>query len=113
MSRKLGALADTLPSYEGKNGVKTHYWCDVSSFAGLFRFNGAAPPPSRKFTDTPELPPRLVLLSVPSKYGSRLTSVAFNVPLASIPGTTTPTFGSVSVKVFCQLESRDGSKSGW
>lgn len=45
----------------------TDYWWDVLSLAGLFCFNGSAPPPSRKFTISPELPPRLVLLRVPSK----------------------------------------------
>lgn len=42
---------------------------------GLFSFNGAAPPPSRKFIDWPALPPLLLEAREPSKYGSRLTTV--------------------------------------
>ena len=92
--------------------IATHNWLDFSSFAGLFIFRGSAPPPSRKFTDTPELPPRLVVLSVPSKNGRRLTSVPLNVPLARMPGTTTPTLGCVSVHVSVSGEPRSSLMLG-
>lgn len=55
--------------------VVTDYCFDFSSLAGMFFIKGAAPPPSRKLTETPELPPRLEEASSPLKYGRRLTLV--------------------------------------
>lgn len=70
--------------------VTTYYWFDVWSLAGMPFMSGAAPPPSRKLTATPELPPRLDESSAPAKYGSRLTLVPLISPGARIPGTVTP-----------------------
>jgi hypothetical protein len=60
---------------------------------------GAAPPPSRKLTDRPTLPPVFVEAKPPLKYGRRLTLVPLYVPAARIPGTLMPTFGWVSIPV--------------
>lgn len=65
-------------------------------FAAMFFRRGAAPPPSRKLTDTPTEPPRLLEARPPLKYGSKLTLVPLKVPAARIPGTDTPTLGVVS-----------------
>jgi hypothetical protein len=62
----------------------------------MFFIKGAAPPPSRKFIETPELLPALLEANPPSKYGARLTSVSLYVPGARIPATLMPTFGFVS-----------------
>lgn len=51
---------------------------------------GAAPPSSRKLTETPELPPRLLEAKPPLKYGRRLTAVPLTVPGARIPATALP-----------------------
>lgn len=67
--------------------------------AGLFIMRGAAPPPSRKLTDSPMEPPWFVDNNPPLKYGRRLTFVPLTVPGARIPGTLMPTFGMVSAKV--------------
>ena len=80
--------------YEGR---RTNYWFDVLSLAGLFCLRGAASPPSRKLTDTPELPPLFVERRLPSKYFKRLTEVPLKVPGTRIPGTAMPTLGCVSV----------------
>lgn len=69
--------------------IETHYWLLVSLAAGLFSLSGAAPPPSRRLTLTPESPPRLVELRAPVKYGARLTPLKSPVPGARIPGTAT------------------------
>ena len=69
-------------------GEVSYYWLEVVSWAGLLIFNGTAPPPSRKFMETPELPPRSVELSWPLKYWRRFTSVPlYFCPRARIPGT--------------------------
>lgn len=58
------------------------------SLAGLLIFRGTGPPPSRKFWETPVLPPLLVELSMPLKYCRRFTSVPlYFCPTARIPGT--------------------------
>lgn len=76
--------------------------------AGLFAMRGVAPPPSRKFTDTPIPVPVLVEAKPPLKYGARSTAVPLYSPAARIPGTLMPTFGCVSVG------SQSGrSKSRW
>lgn len=64
--------------------------------AGIFFMRGAAPPPSRKLTETPIMPPRFVDASPPLKNGRRLTAVLLIMPGARIPGTLMPTFGLVS-----------------
>jgi hypothetical protein len=46
---------------------KPYFWCDEALLEGMFFIRGAAPPPSRKFTDTPVLPPRLVEARAPEK----------------------------------------------
>lgn len=74
----------------------TDYCLDLLSLAGMFFIRGSAPPPSKKLTDTPELPPRFDEASFPLKYGRRLTSAPLYVPVARMPGTLTPTFGWVS-----------------
>lgn len=53
---------------------KTYYWLEVLSLAGLFILIGAAPPPSRKLTETGRLP-LLVDFKQPLKYGRRLTGL--------------------------------------
>jgi hypothetical protein len=63
------------------------------SLAGLFARRGVAPPPSRKFIETPVLPPVLEEDNAPLKYGARLTAVPLNSPGARIPATLIPTFG--------------------
>ncbi len=45
----------------------TYYWLEEVSLAGMFFIKGAAPPPSRKLTATPALPPRLLDSRPPSK----------------------------------------------
>lgn len=77
----------------------THYCFEVLSSAGMLMLSGAAPPPSRKFTEVPALPPVLVEAKPPSKYGARLTSVPLNVPGARMPATLMPTLGLVSTRV--------------
>ena len=70
----------------------SYYWLEVVSWAGLLCINGAAPPPSRKLWETPELPPLLVELSMPLKYWRRFTSVPlYFCPTARIPGTAKET----------------------
>jgi hypothetical protein len=68
---------------------------ELVPLAGILRSRGAAPPSSRKFTDTPFEPP-LVESKAPVKYGARLTLVPLYSPAARIPGTAMPTFGLVS-----------------
>lgn len=65
--------------------------------AGMLAIKGVAPPPSRKLTDTPDIPPWFVEANPPSKYGSKSTLVPFQVPAVRIPGTAIPTFGLVSM----------------
>ena len=84
---------------ENETGSRTHYWLEVLLSAGMFFFRGVAAPPSRKLTETPELPPRLLEARLPSKYGSRLTAVPLTSPGARIPGTEIPTLGMVSEKI--------------
>lgn len=55
--------------------IATHYWFDEVPLAGLFIINGTAPPSSKKLTETPDIPPMLVELRPPSKYGRRLICV--------------------------------------
>lgn len=74
----------------------THYCDELSVFEGLLFFSGSAPPSSRKLTDTPWSPPRLLEARSPVKYGSRLTSVPLYWPGAKIPATLIPTLGCVS-----------------
>jgi hypothetical protein len=64
----------------------------------MFFIRGAAPPPSRKFIETPDEPPLLVDAKPPSKYGARLTAVPLYMPGARIPSTLMPTFGCVSTR---------------
>ena len=64
--------------------------------AGIFFMSGAAPPPSRKLTETPFEPPLFVDANAPVKYGARLTAVPLTMAGARIPGTVMPTFGVVS-----------------
>jgi len=45
----------------------TYYWFDVVPLEGMFIVRGTAPPSSRKFTATPDDPPRLLDFSDPSK----------------------------------------------
>lgn len=76
----------------------SHYWLEVMSLAAVLFFKGAAPPPSRKFTELPtKAPGALVEAKPPLKYGRRSTFVPLYVPGARIPGTVMPTFGVVSV----------------
>ena len=65
--------------------------------------NGAAPPPSRKFTERPEVSPVLVDAKPPVKYGARFTAVLFTVPLARIPGTLMLNVFGVSAAVHILL----------
>ena len=81
---------------KGKVEVKTHYCIEVMLFAGMLSLRGTAPPPSRKLTDCPELPPLLVDAKPPLKYGRRSTAVPSYSPGARMPATETPTFGLVS-----------------
>jgi hypothetical protein len=53
----------------------------------MFIMRGAAPPSSRKLTETPDVPPVFVDAKAPSKKGRRLTAVPLNIPGAKIPGT--------------------------
>ena len=64
--------------------------------AAMFIMSGAAPPPSRKLTETPLEPPVFVDAKAPVKYGARLTYVPLTVAGARMPGTLMPTFGVVS-----------------
>ena len=64
--------------------------------AAMFIMSGAAPPPSRKLTETPLEPPLFVDANMPVKYGARLTAVPLIIAGARIPGTLMPTFGVVS-----------------
>lgn len=83
-----------------KNIIERTYYCRLlSSLAALFSVRGSAPPPSRKFLETPVEPPSLVEASAPLKYGARLTAVPLYSPAARIPATVMPTLGFVSV--FC------------
>jgi len=43
--------------------------------AGMFSMREAAPPPSRKLTETPDGPPWFVDCKAPSKNGRRSTAV--------------------------------------
>jgi len=79
------------------SNMATYYCILLSSLAGLFSKRGAAPPPSRKFLETPLEPPWLVEARPPLKYGARSTAVPLNSPGARIPATEIPTFGFVSV----------------
>jgi hypothetical protein len=81
--------------FEGCNR-KTYYWLELVLLAGRFFMRGAAPPPSRKLTEAPIIPPLFVEANPPLKYGRRLTSVLLTMPGARIPGTLMPTFGWVS-----------------
>ena len=76
--------------------IETYYWLEESSLAGLFCFSGSAPPPSRKFTETPDEVPWFVDSRSPLKNGRRLTIVPLYMPGWRMPGTATPTFGCVS-----------------
>lgn len=55
--------------------------------AGMFIMRGAAPPSSRKLTETPDVPPLFVDAKAPLKNGRRFTEVPLNIPGAKIPGT--------------------------
>lgn len=46
-----------------------------------------APPPSKKFTEDPELPPVFVEARAPEKYGARETIFPSISPGVRIPGT--------------------------
>lgn len=60
------SVVSILVSFRGSmRGI--YYWLEVSSSAGMFFIRGAAPPPSRKFFATPELPPSLEEARPPSK----------------------------------------------
>ena len=64
-----------------------YYWFELVPLAGMFIIRGAAPPSSRKLTETPDEPPSFVDAKPPLKYGSRLTAVPLKFPGAKIPGT--------------------------
>jgi hypothetical protein len=44
-----------------------YYWLDEVPLAGMFFIRGAAPPSSRKLTETPVMPPSLVERRAPVK----------------------------------------------
>jgi hypothetical protein len=98
--------AITVSPGRGDDLESAHNWADVVSLAGMLMLSGAAPPPSRKFTETPALPPELVEVKPPSKYGARLTAVPLNVPGARMPATLMPTLGLVSVRVSLSHHAR-------
>jgi len=91
-----GSLAPGSRVVEEILNSKTYYCILLSSSEGLFSLRGAAPPPSRKFTEVPVSPPVLVEARPPLKYGKRSTAVPLYSPAARIPATVTPTLGVVS-----------------
>ncbi len=83
---------------DGWNG-HAYYCLEPLLLAARPFMRGAAPPSSRKLTETPILPPVLVEERPPLKYGRRLTILPLTTPGDRMPGTAMPVLVTLSARI--------------